>query len=344
MKALYTTAPGEYGLADRPEPRPGHGEAVLRVESAGFCYNDLRIRSGVLTEMGFPFVPGHQFAGVVEECGPGVKYTRPGDRVAVHAYVLCGMCASCRTGGTHDCERFQGLGFTLDGGLAQYNAAPERCLFMLPDHVDMEQGALLENLANATAAVRRLGLGLAERVLVIGATPIGLLAVQVARLYSPRSLVLAGAGEGRLAVGAALGASGTVEVRSHDVVEQVQDALGGDADAVLICGYARRDFELAMATVASTGRVLLEGHYDPLVTVTLAPRDLVAKSVTMVPNRGWSTPDYQQALDLVSCGMVDVKAVITHRFSLEKWEAAFDLFADVDGGALHIGIEPNGAG
>ena len=113
---------------------------------------------------------------------------------------------------------------------------------------------------------------------------------------------------------------------------------------MLICGYGRRDFYLAMDAVASTGRVLLEGHYDPLVTVTMAPRDLVAKSVTLVPNRGWSTPDYQQALDLVSYGMVDVKAVITHRFPLEQWEAAFELFADVDGGALHVGIEPNGAG
>ncbi len=343
MKALYTTAPGEYGLANRPDPRPGHGEVVLRVESAGFCYNDLRIRGGVLTDMGFPFVPGHQFAGVVEECGAGARYTRPGDRVAVHPYVLCGMCASCRTGGTHDCERFQALGFTLDGGLAQYVAAPEKCLFGLPEHVDAEQGALLENLANAAAAIRRLRLGLAERVLVIGATPIGLLAVQIARLHSPRALVLAGAGEGRLGVGAALGATGAVEVRSADVVEQMRGALGGGADAALICGYGKRDFELAMEAVASTGRVLLEGHYDPLVEVTLAPRDLVAKAVTLVPNRGWSTPDYQQALDLVSCGMVDVKAVITHRFPLERWEAAFDLFADVDGGALHVGIEPNGA-
>ena len=343
MKALYTTAPGDYGLADRPDPKPGLGEVVIRVEGAGFCYNDLRIRSGVLTDMGFPFVPGHQFAGVVEECGHGVKYTLPGDRVAVHPYVLCGMCASCRTGGTHDCERFQALGFTLDGGLAQYVAAPEKCLFKLPGHVDMEQGSLLENLANATAAIRRLRLGLAERVLVIGATPIGLLAVQVARLHSPRALVLAGAGESRLADGAALGATGAVEVRGDNVVEQVRGALGGDADAVLVCGYARSDFDLAMEAVASTGRVLLEGHYDPLVTVTLAPRDLVAKSVTMVPNRGWSTPDYQQALDLVSCGMVDVKSVATHRFPLERWEAAFDLFADVDGGALHVGIEPNGA-
>ena len=343
MKALYTTAPGDYGLADRPDPRPGLGEVVIRVESAGFCYNDLRIRSGVLAEMGFPFVPGHQFAGVVEECGPGVRYTQPGARVAVHPYVLCGMCASCRTGGTHDCERFQGLGFTLDGGLGQYAAVPEKCLFELPDHVDVEQGSLLENLANATAAIRRLRLALAERVLVIGATPIGLLAVQVAHLHSPRALVLAGAGESRLQVGAALGATSAVEVRGADVAEQVRAALGGDADVVLICGYSQSDFELAMDTVASTGRVLLEGHYDPLVEVTLAPRDLVARAVTMVPNRGWSTPDYQQALDLVSCGMVDVKSVITHRFPLERWEAAFDLFADVDGGALHVAIEPNGA-
>ena len=197
--------------------------------------------------------------------------------------------------------------------------------------------------ANAAAAIRRLRLGLAERVLVIGATPIGLLAVQVARLHSPRSLVVAGAGEGRLAVGAALGATGTVEVRGANVVEHVRGALGGDADAVLLCGYARRDFELAMEVIASTGRVLVEGHYDPLVTVAFAPRDLVTRNASLVPNTGWSTPDYQQALDLVSYGMVDVKAVITHRYPLERWEAAFDLFADVDSGALHVCIEPNGA-
>ena len=69
----------------------------------------------------------------------------------------------------------------------------------------------------------------------------------------------------------------------------------------------------------------------------------MTKNATLVPNTGWSTPDYQQALDLVSRGMVDVKAVITHRYPLERWEAAFDLFADVDSGALHVGIEPNGA-
>lgn len=340
MKALYTTAPGEYGLADRPHPRPAPDEVVLRVESAGFCYNDLRIRSGVLAGMDSPFIPGHQFAGVVEECGPGVRYTRPGARVAVHPYVLCGMCASCRMGGTHSCERFQALGLTTDGGLAEYAAAPERCIFDLPNHLDMEQGALLENLANAVAAIRRLRLGLAERVLVIGATPIGLLAAQVAGLHSPRALVVAGAGRGRLAVAAALGATGTVEARSPDVVEQVRAALGGHADAVLLCGYGKRDFELAMEVVGWTGRVLVEGHYDPLVTVPFAPRDLVTKNATLRPNTGWSTPDYQQALDLVSTDMVDVKAVITHRFPLERWEEAFALFADVDSDALHVAIEP----
>lgn len=340
MKALYTTAPGEYGLADRPQPRPALDEVVLRVESAGFCYNDLRIRSGVIAGTDFPFIPGHQFAGVVEECGPGVKYTRPGARVAVHPYVLCGMCASCRTGGTHACQRFQALGLTTDGGLAQYAAAPESCLFNLPDHLDMEQGALLENLANAVAAIRRLRLGLAERVLVIGATPIGLMAAQVARLHSPRALVVAGAGERRLAVAATLGATGAVEVRSPDVVEQVRAALGGDADAVLLCGYGKRDFELAMEVVGWTGRILVEGHYDPLVTVPFTPRDLVTRNATLLPNTGWSTPDYQQALDLASSGMVDVKALITHRFPLERWEEAFDLFADVDGNALHVCIEP----
>ena len=344
MKALYTTAPGDYGLVERPMPKPGIGEVLLEVLRAGFCANDIRIRAGVLTEMGFPFIPGHQYAGVVKACGSGVQYTQPGDRVAVHSYVLCGQRVSCRTGGTHDCERFQALGFTLDGGLAQYNVAPERCLFKLPDHVDMDEGALLENLANATAAVRRMKLSLAERVLVIGATPIGLLAFQVARLHSPRALVLAGAGAGRLDMCSAVGAIGAVEVRSEDALDRIRMDLGGAADAVFICGYSRRDFELALDVVASTGRVLVEGHYDPLVEVGLSPKDIVSRAVTLVPNRGWSTLDYQQALDLVSYDMVDVKTLTTHTFALDQWETAFNLFENVDSDVMHVAIAPNGLG
>ena len=160
MKALYATAPGEYDLADRPKPAPGVGEALVKVARTGFCMNDVRVREGVLRH-GYPVIPGHQFAGVVEACGPEVHYRAAGDRVAVHSYVLCGQCLSCRKGGVHDCDNFRILGFTLDGGLAEYCVAPARCLFKLPDEVTLEEGSLMENLASAVrgGAARAAGGG-----------------------------------------------------------------------------------------------------------------------------------------------------------------------------------------
>ncbi len=341
MKALYATAPGEYGLADRPKPTPAVGEALVKVARTGFCMNDVRVREGVL-QHSYPVIPGHQFAGVVEACGPEVNYRAPGDRVAVHSYVLCGQCPSCRKGGVHDCDDFQILGFTLDGGLADYCAVPARCLFKLSDHVTLEEGSLVENLASAVAAVRLARLQLAERVVIIGATPIGLLALQVARLASPSTLVMADAGHQRLALAERLGASHTVNLEQPDVGEHFADILGTQgADAVLVCAYTRSEAELAMEIVGSLGRIVIEGHFDPRAEITLSPhRLLVARAVSLQANRGWLTADFTQACELVSGGMVDVKPLVTHTFPLQDWERAFDTFTSRESQAIQVVLAP----
>ncbi len=341
MKALYATAPAEYGLADRPKPAPGVGEALVKVARTGFCMNDVRVREGVLRH-GYPVIPGHQFAGVVEACGAEVSYLTPGDRVAVHSYVLCGQCPSCRRGGVHDCDNFRILGFTLDGGLAEYCAAPARCLFRLPDHVTLEEGSLVENLASAVAAVRLARLEVAERVVIVGATPIGLLALQVAGLASPSTLVMAGAGDRRLDLAERLGASHTVDIEQAEMQESLTDILGTrGADAVLVCGYSRAEAELAMEIVGSLGRIVIEGHFDPTVEITLSPhRLLVTRAVSVQANRGWLTPDFERAHALVANGMVDVKSLVTHTFPLQDWEQAFDLFTSGESQAVQVVLAP----
>lgn len=341
MKALYATAPGEYDLADRPKPAPGVGEALVKVARTGFCMNDVRVREGVLRH-GYPVIPGHQFAGVVEACGPEVHYRAAGDRVAVHSYVLCGQCLSCRKGGVHDCDNFRILGFTLDGGLAEYCVAPARCLFKLPDEVTLEEGSLMENLASAVAAVRLAQLEVAERVVIVGATPIGLLALQVARLASPSTLVMAGAGDRRLALAERLGATHTVDIEQEEMRESLTEILGTrGADTVLVCGYTRGEAELAMETVGSLGRIVIEGHFDPTAEITLSPhRLLVARAVSVQANRGWLTPDFLRAHELVAGGMVDVKPLVTHTFALQDWEQAFDIFTNPESQAVQVVLAP----
>ena len=343
MKALYTTAPGRYGLADRPKPMPAPDEVLLKVAVAGLCPNEVRIRGGVLQWIRYPVIPGHQFAGVVEECGREVKYIAPGDRGAVHAYVLCGQCSACRRGpAPHDCDYFHGLGFTLDGGFAEYCVLPARHLFKLPDHVTLDEGALVENLANGVAAVRNARLQPRDRVVVVGGTAIGLSALQVARLSSPSKLVLAGTGAQRLAVGQQLGATHTVGLDQQDVRGELNGILcGKGADAVIVCANTGSALELAMDIVGVRGRIVVEGHFDPTAEVTLSPfRLLVARSVSLQANRGWTTADFTWAVELLSSGSVDVKSVISHTFSLDAWETAFDTFTEDESQALQVLIAP----
>ena len=343
MKALYTTAPGRYGLADRPRPEVAADEVLVRVSRAGFCMNDIRIREGVLTSVAFPLIPGHQFAGCVEACGADVSRLSVGDRVVAHSYVTCGQCYACRTGpALHDCDEFTIAGFTRDGGLAEYNTLPERYAYRLADHVTMDEASLVENTANAVAAVRVGDPGVTDRVVVIGATPIGLLAAQVARLVSPRVLALAGTGSARLGLAESLGATHTVDLRDDAPRDALDAILGGrGANVVIVCGYSAAELELAMDLVGATGRIVVEGHFDPAVGVTFSPFTLlVAKSVALQANRGWMTRDFVKALDLVARGMVEVAPLITHRLPLESWETGFDIFTDSEGDAVQVVLEP----
>ena len=343
MKAIYTTGPGNYGLADRPKPEPTGDEALVRVTAAGLCPNEVRLRDGLIKAARYPVVPGHQFAGVVKSCGPAVKHINPGDRVAVHPYVVCGECSVCRSAGpAHDCERYLMLGMTLDGGLAEYCAVPARHLYKLPDHVTAEEGALIENLANALAGARNAELQVEERVVVIGAWSVAMLALQVARRHSPGVLALVGTGPQRLAIGERLGATHAVDLDEEDARERLNEALGGrGADVILMCGTTRNELELAMETVATGGRIVVEGHFDPEATIPFSPFDLlVARSVTLRANRGFTTPDYTRAYHMLSDGVVDVKSLITSRFKLEDWESAFEAFTGPASQTVQVLVTP----
>jgi threonine dehydrogenase-like Zn-dependent dehydrogenase len=271
---------------------------------------------------------------VVEACGPGVTAAKAGDRVAVHTYVVCGSCAGCRKADTHGCERLEILGITIDGGFAEYCAVPAQCLFRLPDHLTLAEGAMVEPLANAVAAVRHSALDVGERAVVIGASPIGLLAVQVAQLAHPSAVVVVGRSDELLEAAERSGATRIVKLgRGEAPAGVIKDALGGDdADVVIECTGSRAGLELAMEITGWRGRIVVEGHADPAQTVSFSPFQLlVARSATLAANCGWETIDFARALDLLSRGLVDVASLIAHTLPLEEWQAAFQLVTASEG-------------
>lgn len=322
MKALYTTKVGDYGLVERPKPVPAADEALVKVAYSGLCHTDVTIREKGAAHVRYPVIPGHEFAGVVEECGSVVKYIKPGDRVAVHSIIPCGQCPPCRKHqGYSLCENIDELGSMSDGGFAPYCVVPGRLLVKAPDHLPLSEVALTEPLANAINAVQSQDIRLGERVAIIGPGAIGLMAVQVARLANPSVLVLVGTRDERLTLGKQFGATHTVNIKKEGALEELKDILDGKgADVTIECAGTISAVELAQEITAWRGRIALEGTHDVGDTI----KGTVSWSNMMTIN-GWSSAGFQQALELIAGGLVKVKPLITHTFPLEEWETAFDM-------------------
>jgi len=342
MKALYTSSPGEYFLAERPVPIPGPDEALIKVIRAGICHTDVIIRAGGASHVRYPVIPGHEFAGVVESCGSASRFVKPGDRVAVHSILGCGQCPGCRKGDVATCENLDELGSKRDGGFGKYCTAPVRVLYKLPDHVTFEEAAMLEPLANAVSALRQAGIRTGDRVVIIGPGPIGLMAAQLARYSNPLVLALVGTRDERLALGKELAGAHTVNVTKSGAAAELKDLLGGKgADVILDCAGTPGAWELMMDIAAFRCRICIEGAYDVGQMMPIAPYSfLVVRAITIMGICGWLTVDFTNALEYLSRGLVNVKKLHTHTFPLDEWEAAFEMATKRKSEAVKVELAP----
>jgi 2-desacetyl-2-hydroxyethyl bacteriochlorophyllide A dehydrogenase len=323
VKALEISRPNWIDLVERPVPRIGPEEALIRVAAAGLCHTDLYALRGQNPAVRYPIVPGHEFSGVVEACGPAVRAARPGDPVTVMTILACGHCRHCRQGRTTVCQNYAELGSQRDGGFGEYVAAPARSLVPIDD-LGLPQAAMAEPAANAYSAVRHACIEPGDRVAVIGPGPVGLLALQVARLAQPRDLILLGTRDARLDVGARLGATHLLNVQREDPVGAVHELTDGQGvDVVLRCAGTASATELALQIAATSARVALEGVTAGRETVALAPDALVFRRLTLIGVRGWSEHEFATAVELMKLGAVDAKPLLTHRFGLEEHRAAY---------------------
>ena len=326
MKALYMTSPTEYGLTDRPKPEPAADEVLVKVHKAGLCHSDVVIRSGQADHVLYPFIPGHEFSGVVEECGGLVKTIRPGDRVAIHSILSCGVCPACRENDVASCENYDECGSRRDGGFAEYCAVPARHAHKLADNVSLEEGALAEPLANACAVVRNCQIEEGDRVAIIGPGPIGLLAIQVALLDNPSQVILIGTRDERLALGRKLGATHTVNIRNEDGRKELDAILEGKgADVVMECAGNPGALTMALEIAGRNARIAIEGSMDINDTVPIYPRKILVSAIHLIGICGWRTEDFVRALNLMASGKVDVRSLITQSLPLDAWEEAFDF-------------------
>jgi L-iditol 2-dehydrogenase len=350
MQAVVYPEPKRYKVKDVGDPAPGPGQALVRVMSTTICATDFKIFDGLWPVRRFPHIPGHEWCGEVMAVGPGVTQVKPGDRVGAEIHVGCGGCRLCLQGLYTLCEHYGNtavghahIGFTTDGGLAQFCAAPARALHKLPDTLGWDEGAFTDAVGTALYAVERAGLRAGDGVAVVGPGAFGLLAVQVARALGAGRIVLVGTRAERLKLGKAMGADELVNAAEvGDPVARVREIFGSKgADAVVEFAGTEAAAAQALQMARRGGRVVLAGATAPgrelrvdLSTIVRGHLDVCG---ALANPRGISA----RGLELMASGRVNVKPLITHHFPLAEFGRAWETFRAREGGAYRVMLHPH---
>jgi threonine dehydrogenase-like Zn-dependent dehydrogenase len=306
-------------------------QVCLRITAAGVCGTDVHIWEGRLSFAKAPLVLGHEFAGIVEECGPGARVFSPGDRVKCDSVVGCGRCRWCQRGATQFCPEGSEFGITRDGGWAEWLVVPERNLHRLPDTLSDEVAAILD--VEVFSAFRKPGVCPGDTVAVIGAGPAGLIALQCARVLGATTVILCDLQRERLSLGKRLGADHIINVHESQAVAEVLRITNGQGvDLVFEATGTERGVLDALQVLRPQGRAVLYGVPDSAIP-QFPLQAVVLKDITLYGSLSDRT-GWDELIDLVSTGRIDLHSLITHRFPLKRAAEALPLVRDRRDGAI----------
>ena len=317
MKSIRLTATGspleEQGIEDPPV---GARDVLIRVRAAGICHSDAHYRAGV-SAVRLPLTLGHEVAGVVERIGGNIKNFKPGDRVCIHYLVTCGECAFCRAGNEQFCPSAEMIGKHRDGGYAEFIVVPERSVFLLPDEIPFEQGAIMMcSSATSLHALKKARLAAGESVAIFGVGGLGISAIQLARHLgarrvfaidiNPRKLELAERFEA-IAINAAVG----------DPVEQLRKITNGrGVDVALELVGLPATMRQAVQSLATLGRAALVGLTNE--SFEIAPyRELINKEAEIIGVSDHLASEIPVLLEMTRTGKLDLSHGIIRPVPLE---------------------------
>lgn len=314
-------------------PSLGPHDVKVRMKAVGICGSDvhhfknMRVVNFVVKK---PMVMGHECAGIIEEIGSQVKSLAVGDRVALEPGISCRKCSICKNGKYNLCPEMKFFGSPpTNGSLASLVVHPANLCFKLPDNVSLEEGAMCEPLSVGVHACRRAGIFPETKVLIVGAGPIGLVTMLAARAFGAPKIAIVDIDERRLSFAKNLGADETIQVSTNiqDVQEEVikiQNAIGAGADVSFDCVGFDKTMTMALNATRAGGKVCLVGLGQCEMNLPLTPA--AAREIDVIGIFRYRNT-WPLCIEFLRAGKIDVKPLITHRFSFTQQgvEEAFEI-------------------
>ena len=328
MKAVFLPGNKRVEIRAVEVPTPGPGEVLVAVKASCICRSDLSLYYGnavIGGEAAGTCVTGHEPAGEVAAIGAGVNRTKVGDRVAVYLGIGCGVCEFCRQGNYFLCARWTCIGFTANGGNAEYIVVPERNCLKIPDWMSYVAAAIsTDAFGTLFSACKKLGISGASVLGIWGLGPMGTAGVLAAKALGAKVVVFDPLAERReFALG--LGADRALDPTAADVLDDLAAFTDGvGLTAAVDCSGNSGAHNMALDAVRPMGKVAFIGESRES---TIRPSDqLIRKQITLMGSWYFNAFEYDEILRVLKSARIDLERLATHRFSLDQAETAFRLF------------------
>lgn len=337
MKAVKFMGKNRVEVIEVPTPRAKDDIVVVQVTSSGICGTDIELL--LPSENPVEKIPGHEVTGIVAEVDRAKKF-KVGDRVIVNCHVTCGHCEHCKKGDLIFCPELKAIGFELDGGNAEYLAVPEASLRPLPDDIPEELGVIIgDALGTPYHAVKKAQINPGEYVGVFGVGPLGQMAVLAAKSFGAKVVAVDLNGK-RLEASKRFGADFTVNPADGDPYKEIYELTNNRGfDKVIECSGAKAAIVMALNALKLRGRLMQVGVCPKVEIDTF--EQLIKKEVEIIGSRNFNDNELDELLYFVR-KTPEIKDVITHRFSIDEAQTAFDMARRGEG--MKILIKPSSSG
>ncbi|MBS6395911.1 MAG: zinc-dependent dehydrogenase [Clostridiales bacterium] len=346
MRAVILEGPDRFhAVSDYPKPQIEAGEMLMKMERAAICGTDIRILEGKKTKgVRYPSVIGHEMSGTIVEVGEGVEGYVIGERVAVANVIPCGCCEMCRRGMENVCMKRKAIGYEFDGGFAEYVRIPKIAIesgniVKLPEHVTFAEAAIIEPLSCCLRGQRNVDLKFNDNVLVIGAGPIGLMHVLLAKAAGARKVIVSELNEYRRKKALECGADIVLDSSKEDLEKVVMSETNGIGMDVIIMAIGVPALVTPTIRLARKGGAIsLFAGFSKGVMADLDPNVIHYNELKVTGSSAYKRQDYLDAAEMVINGYLDLKPIVTHTYKIEDFQEAYKM--NKSGAGLKIEIEP----
>ena len=335
MKACVFHGPGDVRVEERRRPQPGPGDILLEMRATGICYSDIRVYKGE-KKAHAGVIPGHEPVGVIAALGEEVEGFRVGQEVALCPILACGACYFCRRGYRNRCAQRITLGYEEDGGLAEYMLVPAALVrlghvFPLPPGLPAARATLTEPVACVLNSLETCRLAAGSSLVVMGAGPMGLLHILLARQMGATTIIAAEIVDERLSQARRWGADLCLDPRRDDLAAEVLAATDGlGADAVVVSTGSTQAATGSLVLARRQGVVSLFGGFPPGSTIPLDVNAVHYGELVLTGSQNATSDQYRRALQLLT-RLPQAEEINTHAFGISDGPKAYSSRLGMDG-------------